>query len=65
MSLLPTAWPSSLERINFLISFGICSTPKLSKQTVYFGLTNKLIQCVPIFAYSSIFITYAPFFNCF
>ena len=29
--LLPTAGPSSLERINLLISLGICSTPKLSK----------------------------------
>ena len=29
--LLPTAEPSSLERINLLISLGICSMPKLSK----------------------------------
>ena len=43
----------SLLPINFLISLGICSTPK----TVYFSLTNKAIQCVPIFAYSSKFIT--------
>ena len=28
---------------------------------VYFGLTNKAIQCVPVFSYSSKFITYAPF----
>ena len=47
--------------MNLLISLGICSTPKLSKKTVYFGLTNKEIQCVPVFLYSSKFITYAPF----
>ena len=58
---LPTAGPSSLERINLLIYLGICSTPKISKQTVYFGLTNKAIQSVPVFSYSSKFITYAPF----
>ena len=29
--LLPTAEPSSLERINLLVSLGICSMPKLSK----------------------------------
>ena len=29
--LLPTAGPSSLERMNLLISLGICSMPKLSK----------------------------------
>ena len=28
---LRTAWPSSLERMNLLISLGICSTTKLSK----------------------------------
>ena len=44
------------------ISLGICSIPKLSKQTVCFGLTNKAIQCLPVFLYSSKFITYAPFF---
>ena len=29
--LLPTAEPSSLERMNLFISLGICSMPKLSK----------------------------------
>ena len=48
--------------INLLICLGICSTPKLSKYTVYFGLINKEIQCVPVFSYSSKFITYGPFF---
>ena len=28
---------------------------------VYFGLTNKETYCVPVFSYSSKFITYAPF----
>ena len=46
--------------MNLLISLGICSTPQLSK-TVYFALTNKEIQCVPVFSYSSKFIMYAPF----
>ena len=47
--------------MNLLISLGICSTPKLSKKIVYFVLTNKETQCVPVFSYSSKFITYAPF----
>ena len=47
--------------MNLLISLGICSAPKLSKQTVYFGLTNKETQCVSVFSHSSKFITYAPF----
>ena len=33
-------------------------TIKISNFTV---LTNKAIQCVPVFSYSSKFITYAPF----
>ena len=37
--------------INLLISLGICYTPKLSKETVYFVLTNKETQCVPVFSY--------------
>ena len=47
--------------INLLISLGIYSIPKLSKQITSLVLTNKAIQCVPIFSYSSKFITYAPF----
>ena len=48
--------------IIFLIFSGICSTPKLSKQTISFLLQNKAIQCVPTSANSSRLITYAPFF---
>ena len=52
--------------IIFLISSGICSTPKLLKQTISFMLQNKAIQCVPTSAYtsaySSRFITYIPSF---
>ena len=47
--------------INLLISLGICSIPKLSKSIASLVLTNKAIQCVPVFSYSSKFITYAPF----
>ena len=47
--------------INLLISLGICSTPKLSKYITLLALTNKEIQCVPVFSYSSKFLTYAPF----
>ena len=35
--------------------------PKLSKEITSLVLTNKAIQCVPVFSYSSKFITYAPF----
>ena len=45
--------------INSLISSGTYSTPKLLKQTISLLLQNKAIQCVPISAYSSRFITYA------
>ena len=48
--------------MNFLISFGICSTPKLSKYATSLSLTYKAIQCVPIDSYSSRFIIYAPSF---
>ena len=44
------------------ISLGTCSMPKLSKQITSLVLTKKAIQCVPLFSYSSKFITYAPFF---
>ena len=43
------------------ISLGICSMPKLSKQIASLVLTNKAIQCVPVFSDSSKFIAYAPF----
>ena len=38
--------------------------PKLSKQIASLVSTNKETQCecVPVFSYSSKFITYAPFF---
>ena len=47
--------------INFLISFGICSTPKLSKQVTLLN-AYKSIQWVPISDHSSRLITYVPFF---
>ena len=53
MSLFPT---------NFLISWGIYSTPKLSKQVTSLFFKYKAIECVPVSVYSSRFITYAPFF---
>ena len=43
------------------ISLGKCSMPKLSKYITSLVLTNKAIQCVPVFSYSSKSITYAPF----
>ena len=48
--------------INSLISSGICSAPKLSKDTISLVLQNKAVQCVPTYACSSRFITYAPSF---
>ena len=48
--------------INFLISLGTCSTPKLSKKITSLFLAYKAIKRVPTSAYSSRFITYAPFF---
>ena len=48
--------------MNFQISFGIYSTPKLSKYIMLFSFTYKAIQWVPIDLYSSRFITYAPSF---
>ena len=48
--------------INLLISLGTCSTPKLSKLATSLSFTYKAIQCVLTSAYSSRFITYAPFF---
>ena len=49
--------------MNFLISFGIYSNPKLSKEvTLLLLLTYKDIQWVPIVLNSSRFMTYAPSF---
>ena len=48
--------------MNFLIPFGICSTPKLSKYVTYKAFTCKAIPCVSIDSYSSRFITYTPSF---
>ena len=45
--------------MNFVISFGICSTPKLSKYTIIFAFTY---QANPIDLNSSRFIKYAPSF---
>ena len=42
-----------LSSINLLISLGICSTPKLSKQSTSLSFTYKAIQCVPLSKYSS------------
>ena len=46
--------------MKFLISFEICSTPKLSKYITFLAFTYKPIQWVPIDSYPSGFITYAP-----
>ena len=48
--------------IFFLISLAMSSTPKLSKLIALSFETYKAIQWVPIFAYSSRFITYGPSF---
>ena len=48
--------------INFLISLGASSAPKLSKKITSLFFTYKAIQCVPTSANSSRFIIYAPFF---
>ena len=47
-----------VQLINGLISFGICSTPKESKQiTLLLFCTFKAKQWVPISEYSSRFVT--------
>ena len=46
-----------LLSINYLISFGICSTPKESKQVTSLLFTHKGNQWVPISEYSSRFVT--------
>ena len=47
--------------MNFIISFGICSTPELSKCVTFLAFTCNAIQWVPIDSYSSRFIIYALF----
>ena len=49
--------------INFLISFGIYSTSKLSKQVTLLFQEYRAIQSVPMSECSSGFINYAPSFN--
>ena len=49
--------------MNFLVSLGICSTPRLSKYTILFAFMYKAIQWVPIDSFSSRFIVYIPTFN--
>ena len=48
--------------MNSLISFEICSTPKLSKDVRLIAFTHKAIQGVPIDSYSSRFIIPGPSF---
>ena len=48
--------------MNFLISFGIYSTPKLSKYVSSSAFTYNAIQWVPVDSYSSRFIIYAQSF---
>ena len=48
--------------INFLISFGVCSTLELSKVVPLILNAYKAIQWVPVSEYSSRFITYVPSF---
>ena len=48
--------------MNFLILFGIFSTPKLSKYVTFLAFTYKAIQWVPIDSYLSRCITYVPSF---
>ena len=49
--------------MNFVTSFGICSTPKLSKYVTFLVFTYKTIQqSDPIDSYSSRFIIYVPSF---
>ena len=46
--------------MNFLISFEMCSTSKLSKYIILLQFTYKVIQWVPIDLKPSRFITYVP-----
>ena len=49
--------------LNFFISFGICSTPTLSKYITPTPMTFKAAQLVYFDLYSSRSITYAPTFT--
>ena len=49
--------------MNFIISFGIFSTPKPSKYVTLSAFTYKAIQWVPIDSYSSKYIVYASSFS--
>ena len=51
-----------LVPINFLISFRMYSTPKVSKYVTLLPFTYKAIERVPTDLYSSRFITYVPSF---
>ena len=53
----------SLLTIHFFISFGMYSTPKLSKYVALFPFTYRTIQWVPIDLHSSKFIKYTPSFS--
>ena len=49
--------------MNFLISFGICSTPKLSKYVTFSAFTHKAIQWVPnIYTYQDLLHMRQPLF---
>ena len=52
-----------LLSVNFSISFGTCSTPKLSKYVTLLFNAYKAVQWVPVSKYSSRFTTYSPFFR--
>ena len=45
---------------NFLVSFGVCPTLKLSKYVTLLSFIYKAIQWVPIDSYSLRFIIYVP-----
>ena len=49
-----------LVPMNFLISFRMYSTPKVSKYVTLLPFTYKAIERVPTDLYSSRFITYVP-----
>ena len=46
--------------MNFLTSFRIFSTPRLTKFAMLLAFTDKTFQRVSIDLYSSKFLTYAP-----
>ena len=51
-----------LLSINILISFGMCSTPKLSKYIILSRFGYNAIQGIPTDSYASRFTTYATSF---